>query len=149
MQTLPYKHREPVVSGRAVQAPREQPADVQEQRSSMAEQLSNLTQMGSTMMQEMRREDHEGADDWEHQPDFRRELYGNPPAMQPLDAGEESHTSVPVTTQPFGQNTILFWDSQANLEETDVVGTDVHQNIAIYLLKTGWINQLTDRWPLT
>ena len=123
--TLPYEHGEPVVSGRAVQAPWEQPADVQEQRSSMAEQLSILTQMGSNLMQELRREDYEGADDWEHQPDFQRELYGNPPAMQPLDAGEESHTSVPITTQPVGQNTILFRDSQANLEETEVIGTDV------------------------
>ena len=123
--TWPYEHGEPVVSGRAVPAPREQPGDDRERRSSIAEQLSNLTQMVSNMMQEMRREDHEGADDWEHQPDFRRELYGNPPAMQPLDAGEESHTSIPVTTQPVGQNTILFRDSQANLEETEVVGTDV------------------------
>ena len=123
--TWPYEHGEPVVSGRAVPAPREQPGDDRERRSSIAEQLSNLTQMVSNMMQEMRREDHEGADDWEHQPDFRRELYGNPPAMQPLDAEEESHTSIPVTTQPVGQNTILFRDSQANLEETEVVGTDV------------------------
>ena len=123
--TWPYEHGEPVVSGRAVPAPREQPGDDRERRSSIAEQLSNLTQMVSNMMQEMRREDHEGADDWEHQPDFRRELYGNPPAMQPLDAGEESHTSIPVTTQPVGQNTILFRDSQANLEQTEVVGTDV------------------------
>ena len=123
--TWPYEHGEPVVSGRAVPAPWEQPGDDRERRSSIAEQLSNLTQMVSNMMQEMRREDHEGADDWEHQPDFRRELYGNPPAMQPLDAEEESHTSIPVTTQPVGQNTILFRDSQANLEETEVVGTDV------------------------
>ena len=45
--------------------------------------------------------------------------------MQPLDAGEETYTSVPVTSQPGGQHTILFQDSQANLEETGVVGTDV------------------------
>ena len=123
--TLPYEHGEPVVSGRAVPANREQPSDARERRSSIAEQLSNLTQMVSNMMQEMQCDDHEAADDWEHQPDFRRELYGNPPAMQPLDAGEESHTSIPVTTQPVGQNTILFRDSHANLEETEVVGTDV------------------------
>ena len=34
--TLPYEPGEPVVSDHAVQAPSEQPADVQEQRSSMA-----------------------------------------------------------------------------------------------------------------
>ena len=115
--TLPYEPGEPVVSGHAVQAPWEQPADVQEQRSSMAEQLSILTQMVSNLMQELRREDYERADDGEpqpDQPDFRRESYG-----------EESHTSVPVTSQPDGQPTILFRDSQANLEQTEVVGTDV------------------------
>ena len=125
---LPNEPGEPVVSGHAVQAPWEQPADVQEQPSSMAEQLSILTQMVSNLMQELRREDYESVDDGEpqpDQPDFRRESYGNPPAMQPLDAGEESHTSVPVTSQPDGQPTILFRDSQANLEETEVVGTDV------------------------
>ena len=125
--TLPYEHGEPVISGSAVQAPWEQPADVQEQQSSMAEQVSNLTQMVSSMMEELRREDYKRADDGEPQPDELdfQELYGNPPAMQPLDAGEESHTSVPVTSQPDGQHTILFRDSQANLEETGVVGTDV------------------------
>ena len=131
--TLPSEHGEPLVSGCAVQAPREQPGDAREQRSSMVEQLSNLTQMVSNMMQEIRRQDHEGADDREpqpDQPDFWRELYGNPPAMQPLDAGEESHTSVPVTPQPDGQHTILFRDSQANLEEMGVVGTDVQASIA-------------------
>ena len=70
--TLPYEHGEPVVSGRAVQAPREQPGDVGEQQSSMVEQVSNLTQMLSNMMQEMRREDHEGVDDREPQADFQR-----------------------------------------------------------------------------
>ena len=84
--------------------------------------------MVSNLMQELRREDYERADDGEpqpDQPDFRRESYWNPPAMQPLDAGEESHTSVPVTSQPDGQPTILFRYSQVNLEETEVIGTDV------------------------
>ena len=67
--TLPYEQGEPVVSGRALQAPREQPGNAQEQQSSMAEQLSNLTQMVSNLMQEMWCEDHEHAEDREPQPD--------------------------------------------------------------------------------
>ena len=70
---VPYEHGELMVSGCAVQAPREQPGDVGGQRSSRVEQVSNLTQMVSNMIQEIRHEDHEGADDWEpqlDQPDF-------------------------------------------------------------------------------
>ena len=148
-QTLPYEPGEPVVSGRAGQALWEQPADVQEQRSSMVEQVSNLTQMVSSMMEELRTEDYEHADDGEHQPDEPdfQELYGNPPAMQPLDAGEESHTSVPVTSQPDGQHTILFRDSQANLEETGVVGTDVQPSSASgsSILRQVWLRMLSLR----
>ena len=126
--TLPYEHGVPVSSDGAVQAPTERPPAPGDRRASVARQLTNLSEMMSNLMAELRREDSEHSDDVEpgNAPsDIRREIYGDPPHMPPLDPNEESDSELPSTSQPDGQHTILFPDSQANIDETRVVGTNV------------------------
>ena len=128
--TLPYEHGVPVSSDNAVQAPTERPPAPGDRRASVARQLTNLSEMMSNLMAELRREDSEHSDEVEPEnvpSDIRREIYGNPPPMPPLDHNEESDSELPSTgtSEPDGQHTILFPDSQANIDETRVVGTNV------------------------
>ena len=135
--TLPYEHGVPVSSDSAVQAPTERPPAPGDRRASVARQLTNLSEMMSmnlnlmsNLMADLRREDSEHFDDVEPEnvpSDIRREIYGDPPPMPALDPNEESDSELPSTgtTEPDGQHTILFRDSQANIDETRVVGTNV------------------------
>ena len=126
--TLLYEHGVPVSSDSAVQAPTEWPPAPGDRRASVARQLTNLSEMMSNLMAELRREDSEHSDDVEPEnvpTDIRREIYGDPAPMPPLGPNEESDSELPSTSQPDGQHTILFPDSQANIDETRVVGTNV------------------------
>ena len=135
--TLPYEHGVPVSSDSAVPAPTERPPAPGDRRASVARQLTNLSEMMSmnfnlmsNLMAELRREDSEHSDDVEPEnvpSDIRREIYGDPPPMPTLDPNEESDSELPSTgtAEPDGQHTILFPDSQANIDETRVVGTNV------------------------
>ena len=115
--TLPYKQGRPVVPKGAEQAP-------SERWSSIAKQLSNLTQMMSNLMAEVRRENYDEAPG-AGRPDFRRDLFGSPPTMQPLDPIEDIGTMVPGTLQPDGQPMVFFQNSMANIDETGVAEPNV------------------------
>ena len=117
-------------SDSAVQAPTERQPAPGDLRASVARQLTTLSEMMSNLMAKLRREDSEHSDDVEPEnvpTDIRREIYGDPPPMPPLDPNEESDSELPNTgtSEPDGQHSISFLDSQANIDETRVVGTNV------------------------